>query len=152
MPSEKSRYLKSKPQSPHSHQDLKSGLENSPRKEIEDLLLNFSSYGTPLRRTLIVMTAINHYKNDGKISNLKKSLLYALQLDDHVPYNRAGEYCFVIYPVIEFFNEHSDSPKLMKLLQEILPILEESSFLLQDEGSWYEAFEKMSKLPQTRQH
>jgi hypothetical protein len=34
----------------------------------------------------------------------------------------------------------------MDLLNDILPVLENSSYLLQDEGSWYDAFEELSKV------
>jgi hypothetical protein len=95
---------------------------------------------------MIVMTAISRFKSDGNESVLKKALLYALDLEDHVRYDRAGEYSFIIYPVLEFFQENDNYRKLVVLLKEILSLLENSACLLQDEGSWLEAFEELSKL------
>jgi hypothetical protein len=106
MPSEKMRYLKNRPTSPFTYRDIQAEIKNFPRKDIEDLLLNFSSCSTPLGRTMIVMTAISRFKSDGNESVLKKALLYALDLEDHVRYDRAGEYSFIIYPVLEFFQEN----------------------------------------------
>jgi hypothetical protein len=146
MPSEKMRYLKNRPRPPYDYKDIKLEIKNFTRENIEEMLLNFSICSIPLRRTLIIMTATNRFKKDRDISALQEVLLYALNLEDHIPYDRAGEYRFIIYPVIEFFIENRRSKKLMDLLEEILPVLENFSYHLQDEGSWYEAYEELSEL------
>jgi hypothetical protein len=97
MPSEKSRYLKNRPTPSITYAEIQSEIKNFSRNEIEDLLLNFSFRNNPLWRTVIVMTAISRFKNDGNDPALKKALLFALDLEDHVSYDRATDHRFVIY-------------------------------------------------------
>ena len=146
MPSEKAKYLKNRPSPPYDYKDVKSEMKNFSSEKIEELLLSFSSRNTPLWRTLIIMTATSRFEKDRDISVLQAALLYALNLEDHISYDRAGAYRFIVYPVIEFFKENNRSKVVMALLEEILPVLENASYCLQDEGSWYEAHEELSEL------
>ncbi|MCK5882812.1 MAG: hypothetical protein KAG61_03925 [Bacteriovoracaceae bacterium] len=146
MPSEKIKRLKVRSRPHCCYDDMKSQIKSFQRKQIENLLLGFSSYSTPLRKTVIVMTAISRYVKDGDLPTLGKALSFAIELEDHVTYDRAGEYCFVVYPIADFFKENSSSKDLMALLAELLPVLENSAMLLQDENSWYDAFEELSRL------
>jgi len=146
MPSEKSRYLKNQPKPPFYHDEIQKHLKSVPRQEVETLLINFSSRNEALRKTLIVLTAIAKFNESKDYKMLSDAFKYTLSLQGHIDYDKAGQYSNVTYPVVEFFKNANHDNRLMEILEEVLPILEESSYLLQDEGSWYEAHEELGEL------
>lgn len=145
MPSEKSRYLEQLVTPPLEHKDIKEIIKKISRDELESLILSFS-HSDPIKRTLMAICTIEKFETSKDYKALQEGISYSLSLPDFVPYNEAGAYSNVIYPVWDFFKAHPMNDKIREVLKKILPDLENSATLLQDEESWHEVFEGLTSL------
>ncbi|MEI8346315.1 MAG: hypothetical protein WCG27_02530 [Pseudomonadota bacterium] len=114
---------------------MKKYLPEISREELENTLLNFAHRNDALHRTIIISTALIKFKHTKDYKMLEEALVYTFSLLDHVPYDKAGQYRNVIYPILTFFRESVSDSKVLEILERVLPILEDTSCLLQDEGS-----------------
>ncbi|MBF0316378.1 MAG: hypothetical protein HQK50_17070 [Oligoflexia bacterium] len=146
MPSEKSKYLNRRSRPPFYYDEVRKYLPEFSRENLEDIILNFSPRNDALHRTMIISTAIIKFNHTKDYEMLESALIYIFSLQDHVPYNQAGQYSNVIDPVLNFFKEAKGDIRLKEVLKNILPLLEVSSWLLQDENSWYDANEELLKI------
>ena len=108
-----------------------------PREDLEELLFIFSEQNDSMWKTMQTITALNSFRKNQDYQKFQQALLVILDIDDYIPFDKSGQYRFVIAPIVEFFNENKHSKKLLKILENILPLIEESGWNLEDENSWY---------------
>lgn len=150
MPSEKSRYLKNRPRPPVDFWDFKKLLVEESAERLSDLLLVAGERFKPLRNALFIICGAKQFAQSGDYKLFEETLLYAVKLDDFISYDKAGAYSIVADELVDFFKkakkENKLDSRLVEILEKVIPQLESSAELLQDENSWFDATEELRAL------
>ena len=150
MPSERSRYLKNRPSPPVNFLNFKKLLIEESPERLSSLLMIAGQKFKPLRNALYIICGAKQFEQFADHKLLEETLLFAVKLDDFVSYDNAGAYSIVTDELVDFFKKNKKGnkldQKLLKILERVIPQLESSAELLQDENSWFAAVDELRAL------
>lgn len=118
-------------------------LTELPSKRLAEIIMFFSQYNDPIRKSVSLIIAIEKFKKDKNYLYLTRALEEILKIDDFISYKEDGQYSWVMDELQNLIDFFPRDIKMAKTLKDLIPVIEESAELLAEEPSWLEMAKKL---------